>query len=203
MVYRKRKHNRISPRRQTWDYRWNGAYFITICTKDRERHFGRVIDGHMQLSPLGVIADILWYEIKNHVNDVGLDAFVVMPDHIHGILILRGGPSPETGTGHAPETGTGHAPETGTGHAPETGTGHALSLFPDRSIGKKRFQNIGKRSVSSIIGSYKSAVTKHAHRLGFDFAWQTRFHDRIIRDDASFAQIQAYIRNNPAKWDKG
>ena len=187
MVYRKRKHNRISPRRQTWDYRWNGAYFITICTKDRERHFGRVIDGHMQLSPLGVIADILWYEIKNHVNDVGLDAFVVMPDHIHGILILRGGPSPETGTGHAPETGTGHA----------------LSLFPDRSIGKKRFQNIGKRSVSSIIGSYKSAVTKHAHRLGFDFAWQTRFHDRIIRDDASFAQIQAYIRNNPAKWDKG
>ena len=70
------------------------------------------------------------------------------------------------------------------------------------TIGKQRFQNIGKNSVSSIIGSYKSAVTKHANRLGFEFHWQTRFHDHIIRDDKSFQKITDYITNNPANWQE-
>jgi hypothetical protein len=67
-------------------------------------------------------------------------------------------------------------------------------------IGQQRFQNIGKNSISSIIGSYKSAVTKHSHRLGFGFEWQTRFHDHIIRDNNSFETIQTYIVENPMKW---
>src|SRR5690606_17942884 len=97
-------------------------------------------------------------------------------------------------------------------------TGHALSLQPTttttttttpptppqsdepKTIGQQRFQNIGKNSVSSIIGSYKSAVTKHDHRLEFDFQWQTRFHDHIIRDNKSFQTIANYIINNPANW---
>jgi hypothetical protein len=56
-------------------------------------------------------------------------------------------------------------------------------------------------SVSSIIGGYKSAVTKHAHRLGYDFDWQSRFYDHIIRDEKSYDRISNYIINNPAKWD--
>ncbi|HQN84508.1 MAG TPA: hypothetical protein PL079_08950, partial [Tenuifilaceae bacterium] len=72
----------------------------------------------------------------------------------------------------------------------------------EQTIGQQRFQNIGKNSISSIIGSYKSAVTKHAHRLGFEFGWQTRFHDHIIRDDASFQTITHYILNNPTNWQE-
>jgi len=72
----------------------------------------------------------------------------------------------------------------------------------EQTIGQQRFQNIGKNSVSSIIGSYKSAVTKHAHRLGFEFAWQTRFHDHIIRDEKSFNTISNYIINNPVNWQE-
>lgn len=156
----------------------------------------------MHLSQVGVIADLLWHEIKNHSKNVILGEFVVMPDHIHGILILTGdGGDARDG---CPEQ-TGHAIQTG--HAVQTG--HALSLphaqSPSQSqspppIGRQRYQNIGKNSVSSIIGSYKSAVTKHANRLGFEFGWQPLFYESIARDPESLERISRYIRNNPLKW---
>ena len=167
------KYRIASTRLQNWDYSWAAAYFITICTQQRDHYFGDVQNGEMRLSPIGVIADVLWHEIKNHAINIQLDAFVVMPNHVHGILVLDGG-----------DVGVE--------------TGHALSL--PKTIGQSRFQHIGHNSVSSIIGSYKSAVTKHAHRLGYDFEWQTRFYDHIIRDFDSFERIQTYIINNPLKW---
>ncbi len=176
-----------SARWQQWDYRWSGAYFITICSQNREHYFGNITNGKMQLSDIGIIADVLWYEIKNHAKNMELGEFVVMPNHVHLILILNGGDD-------------------------NVETGHALSLQQQQqqqqqqttqpqSIGQQRFQNIGKNSVSSIIGSYKSAVSKHAHRLGFTFEWQTRFHDHIIRDNAEYQRIVEYIQTNPQKWN--
>jgi putative transposase len=232
------KYRIASARAQWWDYGWNGAYFITICTRNREHYFGEIENGKMVLSPMGIIADILWHEIPNHASFVELGDFVVMPNHIHGILILdkpNGGNDNVVAdndnvvtdnnnvvanndidigigmveTGHA-ETGhveTGHLE---TGHA-ETGhleTGHALSLQTSdhRSnptvIGQKRFQHIGKNTVSSIIGSYKSAVTKHGNRLGLENGWQSRFHDYIIRNNAEYQYISNYIINNPVKWQE-
>jgi REP element-mobilizing transposase RayT len=73
-----------SSRLQNWDYRWNAAYFVTICTKNRHHYFGE-----MNLSGIDIIADIMWYEIKNHSKNIELDAFVVMPNHIHGIIIIN------------------------------------------------------------------------------------------------------------------
>jgi len=167
------------------------AGFITICTKNREHFFGEIQHGKMELSPLGVIADILWHEIPNHASFVELGDFVVMPNHIHGILILDN-------------------PDRAVVVRTVVGTGHALSLQPSQqspdqipiapTIGQNRFQNIGKNTVSSIIGSYKSAVTKHANRLGIENGWQTRFHDHIIRNDAEYQRISDYINNNPANW---
>lgn len=69
-----------------------------------------------------------------------------------------------------------------------------------KTIGQNRFQNQGKNSISSIIGSYKAAVTKHANRLGYEFAWQTRFHDHIIRDEKSYQRIVNYIESNVLNW---
>ena len=74
-----------------WNYEWNAAYFITICTKDRECFFGEIVEGKMKLSAIGIIADIIWHEIKNHAKDIELGEFVVMPNHVHGILVLNGG----------------------------------------------------------------------------------------------------------------
>ena len=179
-----------SARLQNWDYRWAGAYFITICTQNREHYFGEIENGEMQLSSIGIIADVMWHEIKNHSKTIEFDSFVVMPNHIHGILILNG-----IDTDIVNDNGN-----------VVVETGHALSLQSqsqsqtEKTIGQKRFQNIGNNSISSIVGSYKSAVTKHTHRLGFEFNWQTRFYDHIIRNDDSFKKIQTYIGENPAKW---
>lgn len=171
------KYRIASARHQHWDYASAAAYFITICVKDRECSFGEIKNGVMNLSGIGIIADIMWYEIKNHAKNIELGDFVVMPNHMHGIIILNGNDS-------------------------NVETRHALSLQQQKqpTPGQQRFQNQGKNTLSSIVGGYKSAVTKHAHRLDFNFEWQPRFHDHIIRDEKSFQTISNYIVNNPSNW---
>jgi REP element-mobilizing transposase RayT len=185
-----------SLRRPYWDYRRDGAYFITICTKNRVRYFGEVIEGKMELSSLGVIANTLWNEIPEHTRNCRLGAFVIMPDHVHGILILKnnGGysnPNPI-----------------------KINDAFIQDLF-DISIEKYHPSDFGRfkknvnvmsqispkaNSISAIIRSYKSAVTKRANELGYCFQWQSRFHDRMIRDKRAFWVISRYIENNPKKW---
>ena len=204
----KNKYRIPSARHQHWDYRWAAAYFITICTHHRLHYFGDVVDKRMVLSPLGVLADVFWYEIKNHAQHIELGEFVVMPNHMHGILILTGVENVETRHALSPPNAP-NVSNVETRHAlslpnePNVETRHALSLptTPPKTLGQQRFQNQGKNSISSIIGGYKSAVTKHAHRLGFDFAWQPRFHDHIIRDEPSFDRISQYIIDNAENWD--
>jgi REP element-mobilizing transposase RayT len=185
-----------SARLQNWDYASEGAYFITICTKDRIHFFGEIVNGKMNLSQVGVIADLMWYEIKNHAKNIELGEFVIMPNHIHGILILNGmddvtNVTTDVVTDVVEKRHAFSLPVTIPATTPEP-----------KTIGQQRFQNQGKNSISSIIGSYKSAVTKHTNRLEFKFAWQTSFYDHIIRDAQSFENIQNYIANNPANWGK-
>lgn len=173
----------------------------------------------MNLSNVGILADVFWHEIKNHSKAVELDAFVVMPNHIHGILILNND-TVETRQALSPlqnensEEKFNHtisiipneiiASEEQTRkiltdkNISDDQTRRALSL--QQTYSKQRFQNQGKNTVSSIIGSYKSAVTKHANRLGLEFGWQTRFHDHIIRNDDEFVRISNYIENNVQNW---
>ncbi|MBE0639715.1 MAG: transposase [Bacteroidales bacterium] len=194
------KYRISSTRLQNWNYRWDAAYFITICTKQRKCYFGEVVNGSMYLSNIGILADVFWYEIKNHAKNLELGAFVVMPNHVHGILILDGNNKTPT---HDPTVETTHDAIVETTHDATVETTHALSLPhppPPKTHGQKRFQHQGANTVSSIIGSYKSAVSKHAHRLGFEFGWQSRFDDRIIRDDLAYKTITNYIINNPQKW---
>lgn len=164
-----------SARAQWWGYTNPGAYFITICIEGRHHYFGEIRNGVMELSNLGVIADILWHEIPNYSKNVKLGAFVVMPNHIHGMLIL-----------------------------PESTTVETLRATPLRWSPPKNEQMASispkPNSVSTIVRSYKSAVTKHANRLGLPNGWQARFHDHIIRDDASYQRINDYIENNPKNW---
>lgn len=183
------KYRITSTRLQQWDYRWDGAYFITICTKDREHFFGEIQNQKMHLSHAGIIADILWHEIKNHAENLFLGAHVVIPNHVHGILILDGNNANNNDRDNA--NGGDNTNDRDNACVVSTNTG---------IIGKQRFQNPGKNSISSIVGSYKSAVSRHAHRLGFAFEWQPRFYDHIIRDAKSFDTITNYIINNPVNW---
>jgi len=209
----KNKYRIPSARLQQWDYRWAGAYFITICTASRIHYFGEIENGKMVLSNIGIIADVFWHEIKNHSQNVELGEFVVMPNHVHGILILTGNDNDNDNgngnveTGHALslqsfEQSVSQSFEQSVSQSFEQSIPQSVPQSVENTIGQQRFQNIGKNSISSIVGSYKSAVTKHAHRLGFDFAWQSRFHDHIIRNDESFQNISNYIINNPAQWQE-
>src|SRR5688572_26906801 len=147
---------RRSLRAAWWDYSCTAIYFVTTCTKNREYYFGNIQNGKMILCPIGIIADFLWKEIVNHASNIELLEYVVMPNHVHGIVSIN-----DSGNQNSFSLG---------------GTMHALSLQEKLNFSSSRFQNMGQNSLSSIIGSYKSAVSKHAHRLGFDFAWQPRFH---------------------------
>jgi REP element-mobilizing transposase RayT len=177
-----------SIRLQHWDYGWDAAYFITICSRDRENFFGKIQDGKMNLSGTGVVADVLWHEIPNHAKNVELGEFIVMPNHIHGIIILSGNKQPWTADNI---------------NIDDVGPRHALDLHPptpEKTTGQKRFQNQGKNTISSIVGSYKSAVTKHVNRLDLKLAWQPLFYDHIIRNQKSYERISHYIQTNPMHW---
>jgi len=197
-----------SARLQNWDYRWSGAYFITICTQNRERYFGEIENHGMKLSTIGIIADVCWHEIKNHARNIELGAFVVMPNHVHGILILNdhmdnGG---YVQTLHATSLQSPFQPTSQQSTQPSSQPSHPTRQQTSQSTPQQTpdalIASISPKpdSVSTIIRSYKSAVTKHAPRLGFNFEWQTRFHDHIIRVKNSFDSIQTYIYQNPSKW---
>ena len=205
-----------SLRRPYWDYRTDGAYFITICTKNRVRYFGEVIEGKMELSSLGVIANTLWNEIPEHTRNCRLGAFVIMPDHVHGILILKN----NGGDSQRSVVACNDAPNpTKINDAPNpTNIKNSISQDSfDISIEKYHPSDFGRfkknvnvmsqispkaNSISAIIRSYKSAVTKRANELGYCFQWQSRFHDRIIRDKRAYWAISRYIENNPKKWER-
>ena len=189
-----------SNRLQNWDYGWSGHYFVTICTAKKSRYFGD-IDGQKNivvLSEIGEIAYKCWMEIPQRFPFVQLKEFVVMPNHVHGILVLSGNKNFDDQKNNVNDD-------------TYVETRHALSLrtnpYPNprlqsqsQTVGVKRFQNQGQNTLSSIIGSYKSAVTRYAHRSGFYFFWQSRFYDHVIRNDESLLSIQDYIKNNPLKW---
>jgi REP element-mobilizing transposase RayT len=181
----KNRYRIASARAEWWDYGQDAPYFITCCSEGRQHLFGEIRNGRMELSPAGAVADVLWHQIPFHFPDWELDEFVVMPNHIHGVLIKN------SVTGQNSDL---DIVETGHHHVVETG--HALSL-PQR-----RFQNPGKNTLSTVIGSYKSSVTKNVRRMGIPFGWQSRFHDHIIRGPGEFLRITQYIANNVAKWSK-
>ena len=165
-----------------WDYGRNAGYFITICTRSRNCYFGNVYDGKMELSVTGEIAQSCWQEIPQHFPYVQLDSFVVMPNHVHGIIIINK-PAPM------------HAPM----HAPVQ-TLHATSLPP--GIKNEYMASISPKrgTLCSIVRSYKSAVTKKVHFINAVIEWHERYYDSIIRDDQSWQIINDYILNNPLKW---
>lgn len=173
-----------SARLQHWDYRWAGAYFITICTKDRLHYFGEIENGKMILNEIGKMVQNEWRETPKIRPDMNLDLgeFVVMPNHFHGILII--GENEYNGNGGYGRDAM-HCVSTPTPTPTET----------TNQFGPQR------KNVASVIRGFKSSVTKNARVIIPDFAWQSRFYDHIIRDDKSFKTISNYIINNPENWD--
>ena len=175
-----------SARLRNWDYGWNAAYFVTICTQDRVCFFGYVVNGDMVLNEIGKIANDCWMEIPEHFPFVKLGNHVVMPNHVHGIVVIDK-PDDKRNDGQNDR------------YTVETQNFASLPPSSSSPSSKNQFGPQSK-NLASIIRGFKIGVTKNARLINPDFAWQPRFHDHIIRNDESFQRISEYIKNNPANW---
>lgn len=178
MLFREGRHQRKSVRIKEYDYTQAGAYFVTIVTYQRDSLFGDIDDGEMTLNAFGAIADECWRAIPDHFPFVELGAYVIMPNHVHGIIII-----------HEP-VGARH------GESMTVGATHASPL-------PKQPRGPAPRSLGAIVGSFKSAVTR---RIGREHnatgIWQRNYYEHIIRDEKDLQRITDYIEANPSRWDE-
>ena len=202
-----------SARHPNWDYRLKSYYFITICTKNRINYFGEIIDHKIHLSKIGQIVKFEWLKTGER-NNVILDEWVIMPDHFHCIVQLKQMNSQMDGLSpnHKISTENASLPDVTPMSAVETlrdvisipvetlpvETLRATSL--QQTI-HQRFSRISPKpnSISTIIRSFKSAVTKSCHDQGLIFQWQERFYDMIIRDEIELYFVRQYIKHNVYK----
>ena len=166
------QHHRRSIRLKDYDYSQEGAYFVTICTHGKECILGHIIDGRVELSPIGHSVYGYWLQIPKHFEAVQLDEFVVMPNHMHGILMItrccRGVKF----------------------NAPTRGSDSFSCISPR------------KDTLAVIVRTYKSVVSRWCRENGYgDFRWQRNYYEHIIRSERDLKEIREYIVNNPMKWD--
>ena len=185
------KHHRRSIRLPGFDYTQQGAYFVTICTLRGRCLFGEVEDGDVVWNDSGRMVEAHWRAIPEHFRQVRLDAFVVMPNHIHGIILLPDGIGD-----------------------PDDGVMGSVDDIPVESqviVAQRRATTRvapTKPSLAAVVGAFKSCTTveyiRRAKTLGWarfsGKLWQRNYYEHIIRDDEALDRIRQYIAENPIRW---
>ncbi len=179
-------------RLKNYDYSANGYYFITICTKNRLHYFGKIIDQKMELSEIGKIAHKCWLEIPNHFPFVILDEFAIMPNHIHGIVIINKKEKRQSVGVETPVEAQDLSVE-----AQDFVSPPSSPVPPPQS--KNTFGPQSK-NLASIIRGFKVGVKKYATINNIDFAWQSKYYEHIVRNEKALNRIRQYIQNNPLNW---
>lgn len=177
MTYNPDIHHRHSIRLREYDYSSDGAYFVTICTWQRECLFGDIVDGEMRLNDMGNIILTEWQNTRIMRNNVELDTFVIMPNHFHAIFFIQNG-----ATVGAHRRAPGLSAELGACNAPLR-----------RQSG----------SIGSILAGFKSATTKQINIIRNNPGcpvWQRNYYERVIRNDDELSRARDYIVGNPLKW---
>ena len=185
----RQKYRIESTRLKNYDYSSDGAYFITICTKNREHFFGEIIDGQIQLSKIGKIVADEWGKTAEIRKNFSLGQFIAMPNHIHGVLIIHND-DPHTRRDVLPK----RLYDNGNTNAPKRPYG---GQHPEMSAISPT-----KNTISVAIRFLKRQTTILAKQINPDFAWQSRFYDRIIRNEDELYRIERYIVDNPLNWEK-
>jgi len=157
-------------RLRDYDYSANGAYFVTICANKFKQYFGKIENEKVVLSDIGSFAERYWRAITDHFPFVQNDEFIIMPNHIHGIIFIE----------------------------------HCRDVACNVSTGKKNegMSQISpkKGTLSSVIRSFKSAVSKSCNVGQLPFKWQPGFYEHVIRNIDDLKLTREYIVNNPLKW---
>jgi len=159
-----------------WDYSSPGYYFITICTFYRENFFGYVKNNNIIMSTIGKIIKQHWQNLPKFYSNIKLDEYVIMPNHFHGIVNI-------------------------------VETIHELSLQNNININNnQQLLRINRRKMllPKMIGRFKMQTSKEINKLR-DMSgrsiWQSRYYDRIVRNDIELNAIRQYIKNNPKNWE--
>jgi REP element-mobilizing transposase RayT len=178
-----------SARAQWWNYGNNAAYFVTICTQDRIHYFGKIAtEPQLIASELGQLAEKYWYEIPNQFPFVKLGAFVVMPNHIHGIVIIdKQDESDESGVLDLSD---------------DIQTRLIVSQQQQQQTGgiTGNFNPMLNENLPRIIRWYKGRCAFEMRKIKPGFKWQSRYHEHIIRNGEEYQRINDYIENNPLNW---
>jgi putative transposase len=155
------KYRKRPARLSNWDYGANGQYFVTICADQRHPYFGQIEESGLVPSKLGEYAIRCWGSIPEHYPFVQLDEFILMPDHLHGILSFG---------------------------------------KKNRSEWKANQFGPQHQNLATVVRGFKMAVTSFAQANAIEFKWQSRYFDRVIRNDYELDRVREYIRENPVKW---
>ncbi|MFZ0131979.1 MAG: transposase [Desulfobacterales bacterium] len=166
-------HHRRSIRLQGYDYSRAGAYFVTICTKHRKCLYGNIVEGRMRMNEAGLMVQACWDAIPDHFPQVELDAFVLMPNHVHGILSMVG-----------------------------SITVGAKNFSPLTPFTPLTHPHGTSKTIGSVVRGFKIGVTKWMrHNTAVRDIWQRNYWERIIRDEVELNRIREYIQNNPVQWE--
>jgi len=154
---------------------------VTICARGKACVFGEIVGGEMHLNEGGRIVEAEWTRSAAIRKEIELDAFVIMPNHLHGIVMF----TRHAVGGHGPFPREGLHPRSVGAH------GRAPLQRPSRSLG-------------SFIAGFKASATKRINDLRGTpgrAVWQRNYYEHVIRDDEDFARIHTYIAENPARWE--
>lgn len=170
-----------------WDYKNSGAYFITICTKHRQHFFGTIEHGKVNLTEIGSIAKAEWQNTSKIPKDMNITLceFVVMPDHMHGIIIIGNNEFNSNIMESTPRRDAMH----------RASTGGDIESDPQKRFGPQR------KNLASIVRGYKSAVTIRSRKINPEFCWQPNYHDRVLRNKREYMYISDYILDNVRRWE--
>jgi REP element-mobilizing transposase RayT len=186
MTFDPEKHHRRSIRLKGYDYTQAGGYFITICAHQRECLFGQIENGMMMLSQYGHVAEQCWKVLQRDFPRVELDVFVVMPNHLHGILVLI----------DRLIAGRGEAFAVRSQKQARSSLANASPL--------QEAHGTQPGSVAAVVQNFKSVVTRKINRIRAtpgEPVWQRDYYEHIIRDEGELSRIREYIVNNPLQWE--
>jgi REP element-mobilizing transposase RayT len=170
-MYDPELHHRQSIRLRDYDYSKEGMYFVTICAKNHECVFGSIVGGAMQKNDVGHAVERYWNEIPQHFPHVGLDVYVIMPNHLHGIVIVGA-------NNHSPSL-------------------PPVLKRPPRPATSGTSKTLG----SIVRGFKIAVTKWMRSNTAIPDVWQRNYLEHVVRDESELERIREYIQNNPAQWE--
>jgi putative transposase len=194
------RRRRSTNRAEEYDYSTPGWYFVTVCTHELRHLFGEVVEGQMVLNDFGRIVAEEWNRIAITRPNIELDTFIVMPNHFHGIIVIRDQPPLVRATPCVALGSVGPACQI---QVPCDETAGADAPRATHGVARTNSWKLSSDSVGAIVGQIKSASSRRVNRLRNtpgERIWHRNYYDHIIRDERDLDRVREYIAGNPGNW---